>query len=861
MRKEKEKTKTGSTEIDVEHSPTIPGEYYASNGRRYANDTPVGQHTDPARIKSGSSGSDHHLPFHGAYQRVQKPHVPVIVDSGIEKSPFRSLMDKKSEGARKALSKTFGKKRRNEEHYRPPTSTTIRPYAQEMDAEYPSTPPPPATMSGTQQTIQSSEYIRLGPPSAKLPAVPQGPQLKCWTGGRRPPQPWNKLRKDPELWDADGDTLVFLFHKDHQGIRPRASFRVSSHVLEDTDSQYLMTLLRDGCIEESSSMPPSPSSSNGMGSAYPVRYGRHQSTPPISEHSSCAYDGQISYEITLAAPLNAKKADTIRHQVTTRNVFAMLYKASLVGANLYEALIGLQERLEVYLPPDADAAGMIIEWLMHKDMDDIRDNPALAASILAWSELQSVRWEEGWKEAYVHSAGMHNRMVSTSDFRFVSPITKALLERGSLEIQVRIQNCEARLHDFDFGDMWPVMTSQPSPARQGFERLGKFFCQFYLDALGIWPPAALKGEEQWLTRSLTQKLQKDFGALYDYLVNREVTWDCSEERSGRKWNINQAGNQSFDADTFDLPFTDLLVAFDNRHRYPHLPHPYPLVPESMPVQNSKENLFKTPKKQPKTDDKMAERRVALAYSESTNLYLLGSDFVNNDMVDAFIRFEKADRTAEVDPFEARRGRWILIYGILQTLASISVDTPDLRYTENVSYHLNPRLRGTPPWKGASQSMEEAEHVNSYCWAIRDTWRTNSPVKIGRPQNPMAHLMAQTPIRYPPSSSTLSYDESETFQGSEAGSSNRNPFTPVRSKSRSTFQDHRLLDTADLTLTSSGYGAGSSNAANSSGYGPGIEMVETDWPIQVETREAAHKDFTKKSRSMSDLAIKDFDDFD
>ena len=858
MRKEKtEKAKTGApVDVGLEHSPSILGEFPIPVGRQLEYDTPK-YNTDLATIKSGSSGSDH-LANHGAYQRVQKPIVPVIVDSGIEKSSFRSMMDKKSEGARNVLSKTFGKKKKkNEGEIRPPTSATIRPNTHEMDAdEY--FAGPPASKTKVQQANQTPEYIRPGPPSAKLPPIPQGPQLKRWTGGGRPQQPWNKLRKDPELWDTNGDTLIFLHHKDHQGMRPHASFRVSSHIIEDTDSQYLIMLLRDGCTEEKLSMPPSPMSSPGMRPTYPVQPDRHQPTPPMSENSSGAYDGQISYEITLAAPINASKGDTLRHQVTTRNVFALLYKASLVGLNLFQALGDLQQRLETYLPPDTDAPGLVIEWLMHKDMDNVHDNPSLAAAVLAWSELQSVRWEEGWKEAYVHSAGMHNRMVSTPDFRFVSPITKALLERGSLEIQVRVQNCEARLDDFDFGDMWPVMTSQPPPARQCFERLRKFFTQFYVDAFGIWPPVVPTGEDQWLTRSLTQKLQKDFGALYDYLVNREVAWDCSEERSGRKWNIVHARNRSFEADTFDLPFTDLLVAFDNRHRYPHIPHPYPLVPESIPVKSSKE---KTPKKQPKTDDKMTERRAALAYTESTNIYLLGSDFVNNDMVDAFIRFEKADRAAEVDPFEARRGRWVLIYGILQTLASISVDTPDLRYTDNVSYHLNPHLRGTPPWKGANQNMEEAEHVSSYCWIIRETWRTDSPVKIGRPRNPMATFMSQTPLRLP-SSSTLSYDGTETIQGSDAGSSQRSIFSPTGFKSHSVRKEHRMTNASDLTTTSSGYGASILNiATNSSGYGPGIEKVDEEWPIREESQAAVQKDFTKKSYSMNDLAIKDFDEYD
>jgi hypothetical protein len=563
----------------------------------------------------------------------------------------------------------------------------------------------------------------------------------------------------------------------------------------------------------------------------------------LSENSIVPYDGQISYEIYFPAPLNQSKTDTIRHQVTTRNVFALLYQASLVGLNLYQALNDLQQRLETYMPRDIDAAGMIIEYIMAKGIDDVRENPSVAAAVLAWSETQAVRWEEGWREAYVHSAGMYSRLEATADFKFVTPITRALLERASLEIQVRVQSCEDRLSDFDFRDMWPMMSSQPPPARSSFERLRKFFTQYYLDAFGIWPPAAPAGEEQWLTRNLTQKLQKDFGALYDYLVNREVTWDCSEERSGRKWNIVHAGNRSFDADTFDLPFTDLLVAFDNRHKYPHIPHPYPLVPDSIPVKNSKDNLFKASKKTPKPDDKIAEKRAALAYTESTNIYLLGSDFVNNDMVDAFVRFEKADRAAEVDPFAARRGRWVLIYGILQTLASVSVDTPNLRHTDDVSYHLNPRLRGTPPWRGAQQNMEEANHVGSYCWTIRDTWRVEPLVMSNsRPENPMAGHMSQTMSVM---SSAPSYNESE------AGSS-KAPFSPASSKSR---RKNRLTNNSD------------NSATNYSGYGPGIEKVD-EWPIRDESRSTSRGQYTvttkeipqREQKEQKDFTIRDFDEY-
>ena len=842
VRKEKTKTKDGGTHHGVlAHSASILEQFPAPNGRplRFEHDLPFRHHGDLATIKSGSSGSNDL-----AYARVRKPHIPTIIDSGIEKSSFRSLMDKKSENVRKGLAKTFGgkKKKDDDDNLRTPASAAVRSETNGLDSDNFSTPRPPTAVakSRTQQLNQPPEYIRPGPPSSKLPPIPQGPQLKRWMGGGRPPQPWNKLRKDPELWDPNGDTLIFIGHEPH-GSRPPPSFRVSSHVLEATESRFLITLLREGSIEDPNafSMPPSLASSPGMRPAFPVVQDRHQPTPPmsVSEHST-GYDGQISYEIYLPAPLNQSKTDTVRHQVTTRNVFALLYQASLVGLNLFQTLNDLQDRLETYMPPDTDAAGMIIDYLMVKSMDDVRDNPSVAAALLAWSETQAVRWEEGWREAYVHSAGMYNRLETTADFRFVTSITRALLDRASLEIQVRVQYCENRLTEFDFGDMWPMINSQHPPARASFERLQKFFSQYYLDAFGAWPPAPPAGEDQWLSRTLVQRFQRDFGALYDYLVNREVKWDCAEERSGRKWNIVHNGNRSFDADTFDLPLTDFLVAFDNRHRYPHIPHPYPLVPESIPVKSSKDNLFKASKKSPKPDDKMAGRKAALAYTECTNIYLLGSDFVNNDMVEAFVRFEKADRAAEVDPFAARRGRWVLIYGILQTLASVSVDTPHLRYAGDVSYHLNTRLRGTPPWKGATLNVEEASHNGSHCWTIRETWHAEAPVIVShRPDNPMSYTMSQAPSFQ---SSAPSYNDSDA-----ASSTKVLPFSPdtsskTRNSRTNTINNHRITSNSDVSTSNL-----------SSGYDPGIEKVD-EWPVREESQGTLAADGKAKGYTIMDF---------
>ena len=85
----------------------------------------------------------------------------------------------------------------------------------------------------------------------------------------------------------------------------------------------------------------------------------------------------------------------------------------------------------------------------------------------------------------------------------------------------------------------------------------------------------------------------------------------------------------------------------------------------------------------------------------------------------------------LDPFEARRGRWVLIYGILQVLATVSVDSPNLRYKEGVQYHLGPQMKGVVPWgELGSRPEEEAEHIQSHCWVVPSTW--NPAVLKSRP---------------------------------------------------------------------------------------------------------------------------------
>ncbi|KAI0380318.1 hypothetical protein F5Y04DRAFT_103123 [Hypomontagnella monticulosa] len=705
--------------------------------------------SDSGRREGGSS-SQHQPMADFAYARARKPVLRTEDVSGIERSGFRNAVDKKSDEFRKGLTKAFtfgGKKKKTLEPFRPESSATVRGYGDGDSFDMNEVPIMP--VQNPQHLVWDPEYQQMisPPPSTKLPPIPapSTPPIKRWIGAGRPVQRWNKLRKDPELWDPNGDVLIF-FGRKGQSSRPNPSFRLSSHIIEATESRFLITLLREGSTEEDydprMNVPTSPIGAPPMlrphGSHAQLGYRNGQPTPPISEDTCLTdADGQISYEMYFPTPPNMSKVDAHRHAITTRNVFALLYHASLVGLSLFQALSDLLARLKTYMPPEADNVGTIINYISARGIDDARNDPEIAVSILAWSETSDVRWEEGWCEAFVHCAGMYSRLEACADFKSITPITRALLDRACLETQLRVQAAEERLSDFSYGDIWP--TAGPiarSAAKEAAERLRQLFISHYAKVHGDWPPPesgvkTAEGEEMWLTRALAKQMQKDFGALYDYLVNRDIVWDESETRSSRKWMmVSESGNKSFDPDTPDLPLTDMLIEFDNRMRFPHIPHPYPLVPESIAPATSPSSSRERSKKDKGNniakqggDDRIMERRAQLAYTEATNIYILGSDFTQSDLIESFVKFEKADQVSTVDPFVARRGRWVLIYGILQTLASVAVDAPNVRYKDNVSYHLSPRFKGTkaPPWKGASTPAAEARHELSHCWLAPRAW--------------------------------------------------------------------------------------------------------------------------------------------
>lgn len=313
---------------------------------------------------------------------------------------------------------------------------------------------------------------------------------------------------------------------------------------------------------------------------------------------------------------------------------------------------------------------------------------------------------------------MYDQVSELQECADVSLPTKAHLDRAHLELQARIHEAENSLTSFYFDDAHFSQEDLAPTVRAASSRFRRFLLQFYEKVYQTWP--LKKGQSGlWLDRIIVDRLQQDFNALYEYGVDRNVSWneDIDIDDRSKRYLLKSVDSQDFGLDAEDFRMLGVFQNLDCRLNVEDIPYPYPLLPTSLsPPSQTKKSVFRG-----KRQDKGRESRVALAYAESSNASQLRREYAENDLLKAFIQFEKADQPGDVDPREARRERWILIYSILQTLAGISVDVPQLSFKGDVSYFLNARLQGLPPWSPTDKIYMEASREQSHCWTAPEMW--------------------------------------------------------------------------------------------------------------------------------------------
>ena len=321
--------------------------------------------------------------------------------------------------------------------------------------------------------------------------------------------------------------------------------------------------------------------------------------------------------------------------------------------------------------------------------------------------------------SFVHSVGMYEDLGDLQESADLSVPTTAHLNRAHLELQARIQEAEECLTAFYFDDAHFAQEDMSATVRAASVRFRKFLTKFYERQYQTWPIRRQK-PGLWLDRLVVRRLQEDFNALYEYNVDRNVTWNSDNDGNEDRKNgalLQSVNALNFGLDGDDLRMLGVLRNVDCRLNASQIPHPYPLLPQPLPgpPPSTKKSVFRGKKR-----DRLRESRIAHAYVEASNASRLSPDHAHNDLLEAFVRFEKADQPGDVDPREARRERWIIIYCVLQILAAVSVDVPDLSFGGQVSYFLNARLHGLPPWSPADGIFRDASREHSHCWVTART---------------------------------------------------------------------------------------------------------------------------------------------
>ncbi|KAJ4374160.1 hypothetical protein N0V83_002901 [Neocucurbitaria cava] len=600
--------------------------------------------------------------------------------------------------------------------------------------------------------------------------------FRVWEGGKDGMRPYGGFEHDEDM--QNGSVLIYFMEEHADEDRPNPSIRAELDVLENSGSTWLNQLLLYGRVDDDVDewdLPNSPSSpipSQNFSPNFPQSEQRRMlgptspggmSPPPfdidrtysridsravsrLQHFSEITYsDGSdspppgrqtsrrhVTHEIRFNAPEDVKTAQGRRlHYVAIRNSLAMLHSKPIVGADVFDMLSTLQPQIQVMYDLDSDdysrmtprerSVQMVTHYLGQHGLDDVRKSIRQALGLLAWSEQDSVRWRQGYLESFVHLAGVMTPQVEDlAEFKRLSVVTRRNLGLTAKTLQLRVMEAEERLAGFDFSDLWEDNVRAASTAvYQSYQSFRQFLVNHYTRIYGNWPPTS---NNTWLNRKVVLAMQEDFGSLYDYLVNRDVVWNPREERASRKWEMAHRKNDGFRADLPELGITDMLVIFDNKYGYAHIPHPYPLLPREVPQasrEKEKKSLFDRMKKDKgkgATKDAKAHLQLSIVFSDATNIEKLDVNFNGSTLIDKFEQFELTTDLKTATPREARLGRWVLLYSILQVLSTLSVDVQGLKHTDGVRYFLCTDLKRCPEWvtNGQMEYLEASQH-RSWCW--------------------------------------------------------------------------------------------------------------------------------------------------
>jgi len=179
-------------------------------------------------------------------------------------------------------------------------------------------------------------------------------------------------------------------------------------------------------------------------------------------------------------------------------------------------------------------------------------------------------------------------------------------------------------------------------------------------------------------------MQMEFQSLYNYLVDRSTSEGSQHLTQSASGGVCVQQN---------------IDVFNERHQFRPLASSMPLVPKFEPG-HRRSTSHKTLKSMMLGGREYERRRTEQARvalmnaSNHTDIEILASP-----LVQAYVGYENDCAAAQGDDVaEARKVRWILIYGVLQMLASVMRAPPGIKESRSAPYPICCSIADLPPWK-------------------------------------------------------------------------------------------------------------------------------------------------------------------
>ncbi|KAF2230690.1 hypothetical protein EV356DRAFT_473063 [Viridothelium virens] len=489
--------------------------------------------------------------------------------------------------------------------------------------------------------------------------------VRRWDGSTRTYSDWDGLRRDDELWFPNGDCLVHFYSKGHSRRGP--SLRVPFDSLKQAQCAPLFDL----CLAK---LIPEPNIDS------PVQSCRSNRSGSNSTYSSSSNGAK--YELYIPCPEDTPREEAFAYHLTTRNFFAWMFGKPLVGSRLGKSLVDLLERMTLFRDEEVDNVEDFTTYLEASGYLDFGNCPDYALSTLSFAE--HFRLRDLWIDAFAHCVGMNENLCFSPEFGAISRVTKALITRAYLEMDLHIGRASRGVTNFLEDDLSSSYLGLAEGARIHLDRFRSFLHSYYVNKLGYWPPP----QGSAFPKSLYLSMYHEFSKLYSYLADTENVDIIQKAASG------------------GICVLQNVEAFDGRHKYDPLPYQLPLLPECQSPEKrtqpqkglrARRISYRSSKKDPKVD-----AQAALAGATNSG----DPSLISCPLVQEYAQFERElslSPEEKVSIADARKVRWLLIYGVVQMLISVTRAPPEVRDTEGPNYPLCCLMAGTPSWAFSSGS--------------------------------------------------------------------------------------------------------------------------------------------------------------